>query len=214
LAKAVDKTRVCPLLFGLEATDIKGPLVHLQGAQFSETEMKRVIKMMNTELGDQGLETATLDTVFDMWWPKLKEHVDKILQQPAKAKTQQPRDQSDILKEILALARFSADGMREMAERGFADRVPRIGKSQYAAVMDLVISFDRLVQRVISTKSFELIDDVIGFYGPLDYLSNSAEFEDDKRLDVRRLDVAHREIRSALTRLREIGKLERSKEQH
>jgi hypothetical protein len=32
LAKVVDKSRVYPILFGLKPTDIKGPLVHLQGA--------------------------------------------------------------------------------------------------------------------------------------------------------------------------------------
>jgi len=45
LAKNLDRSKVCPILFGaMEPTDVKGPLVQFQAAQFSETEMKRVVK--------------------------------------------------------------------------------------------------------------------------------------------------------------------------
>ena len=59
LAKNLDRSKVCPLLFGkMEPTDVKGPLVQFQAAQFSKDEMKRVTKMVNSELGDTALSPS------------------------------------------------------------------------------------------------------------------------------------------------------------
>src|SRR5580704_6319798 len=35
LAKNLEKSKVCPLLFGVEPTDVKGPLVQFQAAKFN-----------------------------------------------------------------------------------------------------------------------------------------------------------------------------------
>jgi TIR domain len=108
LSKTMDKSKVCPVLFGLEPADVKGPLVHFQGAKFEVEEMKRVVKMMNSELGAQGLEPTVLDEVFTMWWPKLEADVTKILKKPTKAKGSKRTDR-DILEELLSIARQSAE---------------------------------------------------------------------------------------------------------
>jgi hypothetical protein len=65
LAKNLNRSKVCPLLFGgMEPTDVKGPLVQFQAAQFSKEEVKRVMKMINSELGDASLTADVLDSVF------------------------------------------------------------------------------------------------------------------------------------------------------
>jgi hypothetical protein len=46
LSKTIEKSKVCPLLFGLKPADIKGPLVHFQAAKFEAEEIKRVVKMI------------------------------------------------------------------------------------------------------------------------------------------------------------------------
>ena len=130
LAKTFDKARVCPLLFGLEQADIKGPLVFLQGAKFSKEEIKRVIEMMNTELGEHRLDDATLTLAFDKWWPDLESAVNKALEQPTKEKKEAKRRDRDILEEILLLTReikrsssdataSDLDSIREMYGRVF-----------------------------------------------------------------------------------------------
>jgi hypothetical protein len=105
LSKNLDRSIVCPLLFGgMQPTDVKGPLVQFQAAQFSFEEMKRVLTMINGELGEIALTTTVLDEVFDMWWPKLEREVDKQVNASVKGKTPH-RSERELLEEVLALTR-------------------------------------------------------------------------------------------------------------
>jgi hypothetical protein len=115
LAKNLDRSKVCPLLFGdMEPTDVKGPLVQFQAAQFSQEEMKRVMKMINGELGDAALAPDVLDGVLEMWWPKLSEQVTKELEAAGEGKTEGRRSDRDLLEEMVALTRrISTDRERE-----------------------------------------------------------------------------------------------------
>ena len=79
LSKSLSAARVCPMLFGIEPSDVKGPLVQFQAAPFAKDEMKKVVRMMNQELGAGALTADVLDSVFEMWWPKLEEKVKKVL---------------------------------------------------------------------------------------------------------------------------------------
>ena len=55
LSKNLEKSKVCPILFGIEPSDIKGPLIQFQASKFSKKEIKRVTKMINQELSDNCL---------------------------------------------------------------------------------------------------------------------------------------------------------------
>lgn len=113
LAKNLDRSKVCPLLFGgMEPTDVKGPLVQFQAAQFSKDEMKRVMKMINGELADAALAPDVLDDVFEMWWPKLEKQVAKELEGAGASDEEGRRSERDLLEEVLALTRRLA-GDRE-----------------------------------------------------------------------------------------------------
>jgi len=116
LAKNLDRSRVCPLMFGgMEPTDVKGPLVQFQAAQFSEHEMKRVMKMINGELAELALAPEVLDGVFEMWWPKLEEQVAKELAGPTEGNGSRSRSERDLLEEVVALTRrLTSDRERRM----------------------------------------------------------------------------------------------------
>jgi len=106
LAKNLDKARVCPLLFGdLKPSDVTGPLSGFQGAPFSKEEMKRVAKMINSQLGENALESPVFDTVFDKWWPDLETGVQKALHDHSANKVQRARPEREILDEMLSLVR-------------------------------------------------------------------------------------------------------------
>jgi hypothetical protein len=106
LAKNLDRSKVCPLLFGeMEPTDVKGPLVQFQAAMFSKEEMKRVMKMVNGELGEAALPADVLENVFDMWWPKLEEQIGNALVDEDEDEIQVRRSERDLLEEVLALTR-------------------------------------------------------------------------------------------------------------
>jgi hypothetical protein len=115
LAKNLDRSKVCPLLFGdMEPTDVKGPLVQFQAAQFSQDEMKRVMKMINGELGEAALAPDVLDGVLEMWWPQLLQQVTKELEAAGEGKTEGRRSDRDLLEEMVALTRrMSTDRERE-----------------------------------------------------------------------------------------------------
>lgn len=112
LSKNIDKSRVCPILFDLRPTDVQGPLVQFQLAQFEEKEMKRVVKMINEIListnQDGALDAMVLDSVFEMWWPKIKEKVDTILQSTPHKDKPALRSERELLEEILKLSRVAA----------------------------------------------------------------------------------------------------------
>lgn len=109
LSKRVDSSRVCPLLFGIESTDLEGPLVQFQASPFSELEMKKLVRTMNVGLGEQRLDDAVLNSVFEMWWPRLNEKVGKILaQHAAKPDGGSTRSDRELLEEVLQLARLNA----------------------------------------------------------------------------------------------------------
>lgn len=117
LAKNLDRSKVCPLLFGaMEPTDVKGPLVQFQAAQFSKEEMKRFIKMINSELAVAALAPDVLESVFEMWWPKLEDQVAKELKGGGGDDDEARRSERDLLEEVLALTRRLASDREKRME--------------------------------------------------------------------------------------------------
>ena len=101
LSKSISISKVCPLLFGIDPSEVKGPLVQFQAAPFTKTEMKKTVKMMNELLGSESLGSDVLDDVFEMFWPKLEEKVKKVLADLEIPKKKKIRSDRDIIEEIL-----------------------------------------------------------------------------------------------------------------
>jgi hypothetical protein len=161
LAKNLDKSKVCPLLFDLEPTDIKGPLVQFQSAKFSAEEILRVLKMINVELAENGLDNAVLDEVFEMWWPRLESEVAEVLKKSRQEG--QARSERDLLEEILALTRSTAS-VREDRD----DINP-------AAIADMMESFAKLANEIAETGSDRLMDAIIELQKPVEYISKRSK---------------------------------------
>ncbi len=136
LSKNLDKSRVCPILFGFDPTDIKGPLEQFQTARFEEQDIKKVVKMINRELGDSALAPGVLDDVFAMWWPKLKQKVDAILANVDHAQSAMIRSDRDIPEEVLTLTRSPTRKTH-----------PTVSPFSPAALRDLLRSYRRLIER-------------------------------------------------------------------
>lgn len=105
LSKNLDQAKVVPILFGLDPASIQGPLVQFQAAPFSESEIKKVVLMINNELGDASLPLNVLDSVFDKWWPDLERKVAAISAPSSLTKSKGTRTDRDILEEVLSLSR-------------------------------------------------------------------------------------------------------------
>jgi hypothetical protein len=136
LSKSLSAARVCPLLFGIDASDVKGPLVQFQAAPFTKDEMKKAVRMMNQELGAAALASDVLDSVFEMWWPKLEEKIVKVVSADRRSPKQTVRSERDMIEEILARVR---------AAPSISSRETTIHPE---AIADLLDGYERLVFEV------------------------------------------------------------------
>lgn len=107
LSKSLDKSHVCPIIFGITNTDLAGPLKQFQTTSFDKADVHKLIGVVNSRLGDRKLPMKTLDTVFEKWWPDLEKRVSEIL-----ANTIEPttpvRSDRELIEEILLLNRAAA----------------------------------------------------------------------------------------------------------
>jgi hypothetical protein len=107
ISKTLDSTKVCPILFGLDNSDFKGPLTQFQTSQFSKQDIRKLLRAINNNLSEQKLEDKVLEEVFEMWYPKLESKIKKI-QDENNVVTTSIRNDREILEEVLALVRLTA----------------------------------------------------------------------------------------------------------
>lgn len=107
LSKSLEKTYVCPILFGLADTDLSGPLKQFQATEFNKTDFHKLMNVINSRIEDHKLPQKTLTAVFDKWWPDLESKVKEILE--SEEDSNEPiRTDRDILEEILRNSRSAA----------------------------------------------------------------------------------------------------------
>ena len=108
LSKSFEKSRVCPVLFGVDTADLTGPLTIFQSTKFASTEFRKLVKTINAASGEQRLEEKVLDEVIGMWWPRLEQKVTTIMSERRLDASSAERTERDILEEILELARLNS----------------------------------------------------------------------------------------------------------
>ena len=145
LSKSMEKSRVCPMLFGVAPTDLSGPLVQFQAAPFSKEEVHKVIKTINAQLGDQALEPSVLESVFEKWWPELEEKINKALAKERKKSNAEIRSDRELIEEVLKISRTllnsrDRDHPRWRAERydTLANIAPDLVEAQVAFASELL----------------------------------------------------------------------------
>lgn len=118
LSKQMEKSRICPILFGLENTDLVGPLVQFQATSFVKEDMEKLVSTINSACGEQKLENNVLDDVFEMWWPKLEKQISSVLGKRKEKEDKAIRSDRELIEEILSLSRISMSRTRrESRER-------------------------------------------------------------------------------------------------
>lgn len=103
LSKTLQNTFVCPFLIGLEPSDVKPPLAQFQATKGQKDDVLKLLKTLNSALGDGALPEAHIDEAFDVWWPKLESQLKTLPPEESKAKTHRP--DRELLEELLALVR-------------------------------------------------------------------------------------------------------------
>lgn len=160
LSKNLEKSKVCPILFGIEPSDIKGPLVQFQASKFSKKEVKKVIKMMNEELDSTRLSADVLDNVFEMWWPKLEEQIEKALEKSRNGNNSDLRTERDLIEEVLSLTRGLSIG-RKRNNRG---------SIHPGAIEDLINTMMELVDLNVFEDNPDGVELFEKFYRPIEHI--------------------------------------------
>ena len=104
LSKTLEKTYVCPYLFQVEPTDVKGPLVQFQHTKAIKDDTRKLLHTINKALEDEALDDTKLNKSFEIWWPELDKHLQNITDVQTK---REERSDREILEEILELVRES-----------------------------------------------------------------------------------------------------------
>ncbi|EMB0011973.1 TIR domain-containing protein [Pseudomonas aeruginosa] len=116
LSKSLEKSHVCPILFGINNADLAGPLKQFQTTEFNRSDFFKLITVINGRLGEGKLPPKTLETVFDKWWPDLEVKVREVLEN-IDEDDEPLRTDREILEEVLLLS-------RAVAKRGTGPSIP------------------------------------------------------------------------------------------
>jgi len=110
ISKKVDQSLVCPILIGIENSDINGPLTQFQTTLFEKADFKRLVSDLNKANKSNTLEESVLHTVFEKFWPELESKINSIIESSnsGEASSSDLRSDREILEEVLDLARALA----------------------------------------------------------------------------------------------------------
>lgn len=135
-------SRVCPLLFQVEAAQLQGPLSQFQATPYGEEEVRKLVASIN-DLMDVPLSGVQLNRTFDRCWPELDEAIAKALAIQSETDLPKKRPQEEIIEEILSTVRSLANSAPDEESinhwivlfRGlmdFGSEINRIGSSKVA----------------------------------------------------------------------------------
>ncbi len=133
LSKNLDSSKVCTLLFGVDSTDLKGPLTTFQATSFKKNDFKKLVKSINNSGGDSKLDDPILDQVFDKWWNELDLKIKDILSNHSNTNDAEHRSERDILEEILELSRLNVTGRQSKIH----DLPPSVLSNLIEAIVEL-----------------------------------------------------------------------------
>jgi len=160
LSKELDRSRICPILFGVGNSDLVGPLVQFQATSFSKEEMKKLVKSINNACDENKLEDKVVENVFEKWWPDLEEQVRLEMEKKRDEGDRKSRSDRDLLEEILNLTRAPIQGIRVVPREYLA---PEKIDELYIAFRELksIIKSNDISQMEIACKEFEKFMDLI-----------------------------------------------------
>ena len=105
LAKSFEKGRVTPFLFGIQRSEVTGPLLQFQSTIYERNDVLRLLRSINSS-SDTPLTAARLERAFEIWWPRLQDAMQSLEKDSRWAKAENTgRSIDEKLNELLDLAR-------------------------------------------------------------------------------------------------------------
>jgi len=145
LSKNFGKANVCTILFNLDSADLTGPLTSFQATRFDKMDFKKLLTTINNTGSESKLESAVLNDVFEMWWPKLETKVNDILKSQVVSTTNNVRSEREILEVVLELTRINSK------------RMPRRGEISRGTILRLIETLQEMQIRMMKYGGKESI---------------------------------------------------------
>jgi TIR domain len=98
-------SRLCPLLFGVDTSQLIGPLIQFQATPYSKAEVFKFIETINATGELQALTSIQLERAFERCWKELDDKIQIILEKQPIAVQPAPRSTVDMIEEMLGLIR-------------------------------------------------------------------------------------------------------------
>jgi len=103
--------KVIPLLFGLELSDLSGPLSQFQAQKVESSGVMEVVRAIN-KVAEKPASTQIVDQLVPTLWPQLQTTLTKISERPSSEKHK--RAQHEILEELVTGVRGLNTRMRDI----------------------------------------------------------------------------------------------------
>ncbi len=138
LSKSLSESQVCTLLLGkLRPSEIKGPLEGFQHTVFNQKDVLKLVQDINAKLGNSSRDVASLERVFNSFWPGLERDVNEALKHPQEIVKAPKREANDLFAEILDRIRSMEQLLlpQEALGSALSDAMERYSASQHFARM-------------------------------------------------------------------------------
>lgn len=117
LSKMMDKSSVCPFIFDLKRSEVKGPILQFQSTIFEKEDVRKLILSLNKCCGESSLKEELLVKSFEVWWPSLESSLNEIKTQNGGERVEAVETtdkilKNEILEEILELTRANQKILR------------------------------------------------------------------------------------------------------
>lgn len=112
LAKGLANSRVCTFLVDLETKDIRDPLAQFNHTLPDKAGLWNLVLTLNSSLEANRLELNILEGVFETYWPQFQEKFNKIKEEIPETTVVAPREDKDVLAEILENTRNLSQRIR------------------------------------------------------------------------------------------------------
>ena len=155
LSKSLEKSYVCPFLFKIDPSDIKGPLVQFQATKANKNDTQKLLHTINQALEGEAIPKEKLDEAFEVWWPKFEQNLENI---PDIETIKEPkRSDREILEEILELVRTQTRGEKNYFNKDYLD----FPNSKLASEDDLIKRerFLEFLMRALEAKKKDVSQD-------------------------------------------------------
>jgi hypothetical protein len=117
LAKGLSTNRVCTFLVDLQPPDLQPPLAQFNHTLPNKESMWSLVITLNNGLDNNRLAPDILERVFETYWPQFEEEFAAVIANNPPVTVVAPREEKDILAEILETTRSISGRVQMLEER-------------------------------------------------------------------------------------------------